>query len=97
MGVAGGELLDQSPDQAAVLGVEPALQAQSTVAAVPQPQLPPHRGRRTGALTRCRTVGVEGGDQPLRDDPQPAGVEVAGVTDQVRFSAVPRRLRDRPG
>jgi len=46
LGVAGGELLDQHADQAAVFGIQPAFQPETPVAPLAQPQLA--AGRRCG-------------------------------------------------
>lgn len=93
-GAAGGELLDQGADHVAVLGVQPALQSQSPVPAVAQPQLPAYWCRGSGILVWLRFVGVEGGEHPVGDDAQPAGVEVTGVASQLNLGAFSCQLGD---
>lgn len=96
-GAEHGELLDQRAHQGAVHRVQPALQAQASVAAVAQPQLAagPRRGR--GVVGGLGPVRIQVSEDAVGDSAKPAGIEVTGVAGQIRLDALAHRLRDRGG
>lgn len=67
-GAADGELLDQRANHAAMLGIQPALQPEPSVSAIPQPQFSSGRGGGRGFLDRLGPVRVQDIDHPLRDE-----------------------------
>src|SRR5262249_57622098 len=76
-----GELFDQPPKRGAMKGVEPALQADPAVTAIPDAQLT-SRGTGVIGLGRSWPVRIELVDDAPCDHAQPVRVEVLGVLGQ---------------